>query len=216
MRSTDSDDTEHDDQDDGTNNHDVASDADDSGADLATAAVVQIPPKPGDLNWRQWAFAQEYAIDGIGTKAARRAGYNGSDVVVASTASALLKHPHVSKAVTAIQGAYAAARAARAVADVDRYSRSRLLRELETNMELGRERGQVAASNGAIKLIGREIGGFFAERSESLRREIKENYTFTMKIGDDGDPNSDDDGDQDTSTVIEGAAREVAQLEAGE
>ena len=213
MRSTDSDDTEHDDQDDGIGEH---ADAGEVGADLPTVGAVQIPPKPGDLNWRQWAFAQEYAIDGIGTKAARRAGYNGSDVVVASTASALLKHPHVSKAVTAIQGAYAAARAARAVADVDRYSRSRLLRELETNMELGRERGQVAASNGAIKLIGREIGGFFAERSESLRREIKENYTFTMKIGDDGDPNSDDDDDQDTSTVIEGAAREVAQLEAGE
>lgn len=74
------------------------------------------------LNPRQQAFVREYLVDGNATAAARRAGYRGSDSVLAATGHELLRIPKVAEAILFGQqqlAARAEVSAERLLAEVD-------------------------------------------------------------------------------------------------
>lgn len=57
------------------------------------------PAKHRPLNERQQRFVEFYLADPNGTHAARRAGYRGSDVTLATTAHGLLRNHKVAEAI---------------------------------------------------------------------------------------------------------------------
>ncbi|HYE07684.1 MAG TPA: terminase small subunit [Planctomycetota bacterium] len=59
--------------------------------------MAKVPTNPRPLNERQLRFVEHYLADPNATKAAKKAGYTGTDAVLASTGHQLLRNPKVAE-----------------------------------------------------------------------------------------------------------------------
>ena len=129
--------------------------------------------KPGRLTWKQWAFVREYAVDHNGTRAARRAGYNGNSNVLAVQSSRLLRIPKVVDVLRAMDQA--------AVERVG-LTRDDILRRLDENAEAARAAGHLSAAVRAIELIGKELGMFGGSSNRRSKSPIHAMPVFTLNL----------------------------------
>jgi phage terminase small subunit len=111
------------------------------------------------LTSREKRFAAEYIKDHNGTKAAIRAGYSKNGA--GQTAHKLLKKTEIQKLI-AEHDAEAVERAV--------ITKAWVLQELQKNIIMARNEGQLSAANKALELLGKEKGMFVDRRLLGVRR----------------------------------------------
>ena len=127
------------------------------------------------LTSKQEIFAQGIA-DSLSQSAAYRLAYdtvNMKPSTVWDNAHTLANHPEVAKRILELKQAVLDESIESSAWDLDR-----LIRELATNVRLGRSLGQVSASSGALGMIGKALGILVDKVDVNVTHALKPGFTL--------------------------------------
>jgi hypothetical protein len=137
---------------------------------MAVKAKTKANGHPDKLTLKQERFAKEYARNGNGTGAAKKAGYKGSDPALATIAWENLRKPDVHAAVQQ--------ECARIEHEID-YSAGRVRRRLDALSHGAEGEGQYATAVRAEELLGK-AAGMFIDQSIQLRGDLSGDHLAAL------------------------------------
>jgi hypothetical protein len=128
-------------------------------------------PKPNGLSLKQSRFAREYARHGNGTKAAKVAGYRGSDVALGVMAHDNLRKPKVASAID------------QELKAIERdFSPDRVRRRLDSISHAAERDGQYGPAVRAEELLGK-AAGMWIDQSLQLTGVLSDSHVAALVAG---------------------------------